>query len=104
MNRTIIAALLGIASFGAAQPADDAADTTISTPAPVGIIRGVTRDPAGEPLAEVRVAICNLNENTPQTTLSGNDGTFLVAGLKPGKYQITAQSDGYETELPINVD
>ncbi len=36
--------------------------------------------------------------------MSGNDGTFLVAGLKPGQYQITAKADGYETELPITVE
>jgi hypothetical protein len=99
MNRTIINILLAIAPFGAALAADN------ETIAPAtGIIRGITRDLAGEPLPEVRVAVCNMNENTPQMTLSGNDGTFIVAGLKPGKYQITAQTDGYETELPISVE
>ena len=92
---------MGIVPFAAAEPADDA---NITAPATAGIIRGVTLDPAGEPLAEVRVAICNINENTPQMTLSGNDGKFLLAGLKPGQYQITAQADGYETELPMTVE
>jgi hypothetical protein len=64
----------------------------------------VTQNLAGEPLAQVRVAICNLDENTPHMTMSGNDGTFLVAGLKPGRYQITAMTDGYETELPVLID
>jgi hypothetical protein len=97
MNRTIIAIVLAYAPIAAALPADDGAGTT-------GVIRGVTQNLAGEPLAEVRVAICNMNENSPQMTLSGSDGKFLLAGLKPGQYQITAQADGYETELPITVD
>jgi hypothetical protein len=105
MNRRIITILLGIVPFASTglcnEPVDDASVTPLAA---TGVLRGVTRDPSGEPLPEVRVAICNMNENTPQMTLSGNDGTFLVAGLKPGKYQITAEADGYETELPITVD
>jgi hypothetical protein len=62
-----------------------------------GTVQGVTQDPEGLPLAAVQVAICNVNENTPVTAISGDDGTFLVANLKPGKYQITAKADGYET-------
>lgn len=68
------------------------------------ILKGITKDLAGEPLAEVQVAVCSMNENTPHTTLSGRDGTFLVTGLVPGKYQITAKTEGYETELPIVVE
>src|ERR1700722_11144481 len=90
MDRTIIRILLVLAPLAAAQEP--------------GIIRGVTRNLAGEPLAEVNVAICNINENAPHIAMSGSDGTFLVAGLKPGQYQITAKADGYETELPINVE
>jgi hypothetical protein len=110
MNRTIITISLCVAPFGGAQtarsstPADDVAIVGISTPAATGLILGVTRDPAGEPLPEVRVAICNINEHTPSTTTSGSDGTFLVTGLNPGKYQITAEADGYETELPVVVE
>ena len=90
MKRLFITTLLVIAPFAAGEDQ--------------GVIRGVTLDPAGEPLTEVRVAICNMNENTPQMTLSGNDGKFLMTGLKPGKYQITAEADGYETELPVIVE
>lgn len=68
------------------------------------VLKGITKDLSGEPFAEVQVAVCNMNENTPHTTLSGRDGTFLVAGLVPGKYQITAKTEGYETELPIVVE
>ncbi len=96
-----MAALLAIAPFSLASLPGD---TTVAIPSVTGVLRGMTRNLAGEPLAEVHVAVCNMNENSPQTTLSGLDGTFLVAGLKPGQYQITAQVDGYETELPIIVD
>src|SRR5271155_1416720 len=99
MNRKIITILAALAPIAAV--ADDAPGVTI--PAPTAVVRGVTRNLNGEPLGEVRVAVCNMNENTPHVTLSANDGTFLVAGLTPGQYQITAQSEGYATELPLVV-
>jgi hypothetical protein len=89
MNRKVVTILFALAPFAAATG---------------GVIRGVTQNLAGEPLAEVQVAICNINENTPHMTLSGKDGAFLIAGLPAGKYQITAQTDGYETELPLIVE
>ncbi|MGA3188454.1 MAG: TonB-dependent receptor [Bryobacteraceae bacterium] len=109
MNRMIITMLLGITSLTVGQsvsgpsptPSADEAAATIAT----GVVfRGITRDLAGEPLAEVQVAICSMEQNTPHLALSGNDGTFLVTGLTPGRYQITAWTDGYETEMPVIVD
>ena len=105
----IITMLLGITSLTVGQsvsgpsptPSADEAAATIAT----GVVfRGITRDLAGEPLAEVQVAICSMEQNTPHLALSGNDGTFLVTGLTPGRYQITAWTDGYETEMPVIVD
>ncbi|HEV1288226.1 MAG TPA: TonB-dependent receptor [Bryobacteraceae bacterium] len=104
MTRKIIKILLAVAPIAAAMPADDAPGTTISAPTPTGAVRGVTRNLAGDPLPEVRVAVCNMDENSPHVSISGHDGAFVVAGLQPGKYQITAQAEGYETELPIIVD
>jgi Putative beta-barrel porin-2, OmpL-like. bbp2/Carboxypeptidase regulatory-like domain len=71
--------------------------------APAAELRGVTRL-EGEPLGEVRVAVCNIHENTSHVVLSGMDGKFLVANLDPGQYQITAQAEGYETGLPLIVE
>lgn len=114
MKRIFITTLLVIAPLAAVQnpngsipSVDDVPSTTADPTGRLivsGIIRGVTQSLAGEPLAKVRVAICNLDENTPHMTLSRDDGTFLLAGLQSGKYQITAHADGYETELPILVE
>lgn len=38
------------------------------------------------------------------TVMSGNDGVFLLASLKPGRYELTAEAYGVATESPINID
>jgi hypothetical protein len=61
-----------------------------------GELRGVTRQPGGLlalPLAQVRVH--NLDDGLDQRVLSDTDGTFVVAGLQPGRYQVSASKAGF---------
>jgi hypothetical protein len=58
-------------------------------------IRGTTRGPGGEPLADVQVIVHALNGGAARAATSGDDGAFTVAGLTPGRYELMASKDGF---------
>jgi hypothetical protein len=51
-----------------------------------GVIRGVALRPDGAPLPEAQVLVHNQSDNTDQNVVSGPDGSFMAANLKPGRY------------------
>ena len=61
-----------------------------------GGVGGVTRDSASkQPVAQVRITAHNVNKGTDRTAISGSDGTFTIARLEPGLYQVAAARDGF---------
>jgi hypothetical protein len=61
-----------------------------------GGVDGVTRDSASkQPVAQVRITAHNVNKGTDRTAISGSDGTFTIARLEPGQYQMAAARDGF---------
>lgn len=49
-----------------------------------------------QPIAHARVAVAPVTERNEFTTIvTGEDGLFSFTGLKPGKYNLTAQARGY---------
>jgi hypothetical protein len=61
-----------------------------------GGVGGVTRDSASkQPVAQVRITAHNVNKGTDRTAISGSDGTFTIARLEPGRYQVAATRDGF---------
>ena len=70
----------------------------------LGTIRGIARQPDGQPLARARVVIRSAADNTDHTAISGDDGAFTVEGLAPGRYQLTATKEGVGTSLATTVD
>src|SRR5258708_37133479 len=87
---------MSVAALGLQLRADE-------TQAMVGEIRGVARQAGGQTLSTVRVTVRSVTERTEQTVISDGDGAFLIAGLKPGQYELTAKADGFATESPITV-
>jgi hypothetical protein len=77
-----------------AQPAAVSTELDESSPAAANIL-GTTRGPGGEPLAGVQVVVHALEGGSDRAATSGDDGAFTVAGLKPGRYQLTASKDGF---------
>ncbi|MBV8454482.1 MAG: carboxypeptidase regulatory-like domain-containing protein, partial [Deltaproteobacteria bacterium] len=89
--------------------------TTTSTPTPElvapdnghagrGSIRGVTRQSDGQALPAAEVTVRSETDKTEQTVVSGTDGTFLIADLKPGPYRLTAKAAGLATTSATTVD
>ena len=65
-----------------------------------GGLGGVTRDSASkQPLAQVRITAHNVNKGADHTAISGFDGTFEVANLEPGWYEVEAARDGFALSL-----
>lgn len=64
-------------------------------PALPGGIRGTTRNPAGEALPSAQVVVHSVEEKTDRNVTCGSDGTFVVENLKPGKYELVAQAQGF---------
>jgi hypothetical protein len=62
----------------------------------VGLVVGTTRDSAtGKPVAEVQIIAHNVEKGTDITSLSHADGTFAIANLEPGLYEVAAIKDGF---------
>ena len=69
-----------------------------------GGVNGITRDSASKlPVPQVRITVHNLNRGTDRTAVSGPDGTFTIAKLEPGPYQIAAARNGF-IQSTVDVD
>jgi len=59
-----------------------------------GTLRGVTLNPDGQPLPQAKISVHSCTDKYDLTVVSGTDGTFLIARLKPGQYELTAMAGG----------
>jgi outer membrane receptor protein involved in Fe transport len=85
----IASASLAIASLLLVMPAY--AQSTAS-------IRGVLRDVAGDPLPGATVTVKYTATAETESTVSGVDGTFAIAGLLAGKVEVEVSLSGFATQ------
>ena len=69
-----------------------------------GDVHGVTLNALGAPLARVQVSVHNVEDNTDRNIISDDDGTFVVANLLPGRYQLRATKGGLASTSVTTVD
>ena len=69
-----------------------------------GVLHGVTKGPNGQSLLGVQVTVQNVNEQIKRTVMSGSDGNFLIADLKPGQYRLSARAEGVGAAAPATVE
>jgi hypothetical protein len=63
----------------------------------LGSVGGVIRDSAsGQPVAEAQILAHNVDKGTDRTVASATDGTFSIASLEPGHYEVAAVKDGFQ--------
>jgi hypothetical protein len=60
-----------------------------------GQVRGLVQDAGGAPVAGAQVVADNPSENIHRAFVSAADGSFEMAGLKPGHYQFRATKLGF---------
>jgi iron complex outermembrane receptor protein len=72
-------------------PADVPADVPAVRPAATDTLRGRVTDTAGGPLADVDVAVVELERRTR----TGRDGAFVIAGVPAGTYTLRFRAPGY---------
>jgi hypothetical protein len=71
----------------------------------LGVVRGETHDPGGLlPLGEAHVWAHNLDDGVDRTVISGVDGSFLMEGLKPGRYELSATKEGFASSSRTRFD
>src|SRR6266853_3256820 len=72
-----------------------------------GTILGVVRDASGGTVPDARITITNADTNEMRTVATGDDGAFRVPGLRPGRYSMKVEKDGFktsnQTSLTLNV-
>ncbi len=64
---------------------------------PVGTISGTVIDPAGAVVTNAVVTIKNKATSAERKVTSAEDGTFSVASLPAGEYEISTQAQGFRT-------
>ena len=70
----------------------------------MGGVRGITRDPSGLPLPAVKVTVHSIDGVAESSTLSGADGGFALGGLRPGRYQVVADKEGFAPSPAASVE
>ena len=65
-----------------------------------GMVHGITKNAAGQPVAGVQILARNLDDQTDRRAVSSADGRFVVDNLKPGRYEISATLASLKAALP----
>jgi hypothetical protein len=69
----------------------------------LGSINGTVEDSSGAVISDATVIAKNLATNLEQTTKSRNDGSFSIADLPIGTYEVAFSRDGFKTEVHSHI-
>src|ERR1043165_3248011 len=61
-----------------------------------GGLEGVVKDSSAAPVPGATVSATNKASNTVKTTVTGNDGTYRLLGLDPGRYSVVVELSGFQ--------
>jgi hypothetical protein len=75
---------------------------------PTGTITGTVTDPSGAVVPKAKITVVNEATNAVRDAQTNDDGDFTVALLPPGRYRVTAESEGFRksifNDITVNVD
>ena len=71
--------------------------TPIKAQSTFGTIVGVVQDQSQAAISEVQIEAKNLDDNTLRSVVSSADGSFQIPNLKPGRYQIVAVKEEFNS-------
>lgn len=78
--------------------------TVASAQSDQGRIAGTVTDSHGAAVPGAAVAVTNEQTGDTRTVTAKNDGSYLVAALRPAKYTIAVTADGFDTATKKGVD
>ena len=69
--------------------------------ADTGALTGVVKDPSGSVVRDAQVTVTNIATAQSRSALTGNDGSYRITFLPPGKYKVQVSVAGFQTaEFP----
>ncbi|MGA3077652.1 MAG: carboxypeptidase-like regulatory domain-containing protein, partial [Bryobacteraceae bacterium] len=103
-----ILSLLGLAAIAmpgqAFQMAAELPSAAAAGSPSFGVLHGIAKGPDGHSVLGAQVTVQNTDEKIKRTVVSGSDGNFLIADLKPGQYRLTARAEGIGAAQPATVE
>jgi Carboxypeptidase regulatory-like domain len=66
-------------------------------------ISGLVQDPSGSAVSGARVSVTNTDTGVNRTVNSGPDGTYIIADLPSGSYQLQAVKQGFSTYVQSGI-
>jgi hypothetical protein len=70
---------------------------------PTASITGQVKDPSGAFVAGARVSARNTATNVEHSAPTDSAGLFLIPGLQPGPFEVSAEADGFKREVRAGV-
>jgi Carboxypeptidase regulatory-like domain/TonB dependent receptor len=70
---------------------------------PTAKVTGTVRDPSGAVISGVTVTVANLETGTRAESTANESGIYSISFLNPGRYELTAESQGFKRHLRQNV-
>ena len=94
--RNVLLMVVAVALWPAAAAAQTTRDARLATSIGTSAIGGrvVTGDSATSPVRRARVVVVSANFEVTRSTLTHDDGGFLVTGLPAGRYTVSASKPG----------
>jgi len=74
-----------------------AAAVPASAQTALGTLRGTVLDESGGALPGVTVTVRQVETNTVETSVTGREGKYFLPNLRPGKYELNAELQGFNT-------
>ena len=62
-----------------------------------GTVVGTVKDPQDALVTNAKVTVVNSATGEKRDATTGDDGTYTVSNLEPGKYRVTAEAPGFQT-------
>ena len=62
-----------------------------------GTVVGTVKDPNDALVTTAKVTVTNIATGESREATTGDDGSYVVSNLEPGKYKVTVESTGFQT-------
>lgn len=66
-------------------------------------LSGMVLDALGAAVPQASISVIHLADGTRRSTLSTDEGSYSIAGLRPGLYKLTLRKPGFQTQVRLNV-